>query len=284
MNAYYQFLHFLDKSGNSPLTLAAKCGARAHCIMRLLLDAGADVNIQDGDQRTALHYCAAKAKGVDLLLSRGADPNIQDKDGNAAIHLAATEGFSTVIRCLLDYKCNPDIRNSFGKTAMHYITMKNHVESIDDIIGVGGDLNMIDCDGKTPLWYAVYRNRPEAVKAMLKGNCDLNSIKSLGDSPLMVALEMNLFKIAKLLVLAGSCLKPLHQYMSSSSLDDLNGEDKDDANWLRDWLRVPHSLRQHCRIHIRKYIGYHPISKEHGLQLPQSLRDYITLQEVDDHI
>ena len=55
-----------------PLHEAAALGLYTVC--RLLLDAGADVNVRDGRECTPLHYAAARQnqKLIALLLSRGA--------------------------------------------------------------------------------------------------------------------------------------------------------------------------------------------------------------------
>lgn len=58
-------------------------------ICRLLLDAGADVNVQTSSGRaTALHRAAysGHCDVVRLLLQRGADPLLIDADGQTVLH------------------------------------------------------------------------------------------------------------------------------------------------------------------------------------------------------
>jgi len=56
----------------------------------LLLAGGADVNAQDGDGQTPLHWAASNALNdvVNLLLERGADINARDKYGNTPLQEA----------------------------------------------------------------------------------------------------------------------------------------------------------------------------------------------------
>ena len=50
--------------------------------------------------RTALHYAAQSATGVPLLLQAGADVNVQDKDGCTPLLLAAC------VECVVDKKAD----------------------------------------------------------------------------------------------------------------------------------------------------------------------------------
>ncbi|XP_028149583.1 acyl-CoA-binding domain-containing protein 6 [Diabrotica virgifera virgifera] len=61
-------------------------------ILKLLIDAGADVNIKDSDGQTALHYAAScgHTDCVKLLLQKGANKEITDNDG-CTPHSVASE-------------------------------------------------------------------------------------------------------------------------------------------------------------------------------------------------
>ena len=82
---------WLPPGGLTPLLFAAREGKAGG--VRVLLDAGADVNIVDPDRHTALilalssgHYDVAG-----LLIERGADVNMEDKVGQTALY-AAVDG------------------------------------------------------------------------------------------------------------------------------------------------------------------------------------------------
>jgi ankyrin repeat protein len=59
-------------------------------IMRLLLDSGANPDIQDKRQWSALHFAAQEqsADGIELLVSHGATVDIADSDGNTPLSKA----------------------------------------------------------------------------------------------------------------------------------------------------------------------------------------------------
>lgn len=56
---------------------------------RPLIDAGAEIDMQDCHQRTALHYCAYynRPASAQLLIDAGAETDIEDRDGNTPAQL-----------------------------------------------------------------------------------------------------------------------------------------------------------------------------------------------------
>ena len=70
--------------------------------LKLLLGAGADINHQDKEGRTALILAAAiwiaKNDAVKLLIWAGADINRQDKVGRTALVYAASEGKEEAVK------------------------------------------------------------------------------------------------------------------------------------------------------------------------------------------
>ena len=74
--------------GSTALHLAARAGHTN--VLRMLLDAGADALVADGETRTALHVVALAGHGlcVKALLDAGADPEGRDASGKTPLGLA----------------------------------------------------------------------------------------------------------------------------------------------------------------------------------------------------
>lgn len=94
--------------------LMLACSKGHETVVRILLDAGADVNSQNRVNITALNKVIITKKTflVPVLLAAGADPNIPDRFGNTAVHSAAMIGQTGTIRKLV--KAGGDIYKTDG--------------------------------------------------------------------------------------------------------------------------------------------------------------------------
>ena len=83
----------LDASGRTPLMLAADNeGFVPDEVMQLLLNKGAQIDLQDPQGNTALIIAikAGSMSGVEFLLSKGAAVNVKNNEGQSALKLART--------------------------------------------------------------------------------------------------------------------------------------------------------------------------------------------------
>ena len=89
-------------------------------VVKQLIKAGIDVNHQSNNGTTALHWKAwsEKEEIVELLLQSGAKPDLPDKDGDIPLHQAAGGGNEDVVNLFLLHGVNPSTQNSRGTTAL----------------------------------------------------------------------------------------------------------------------------------------------------------------------
>jgi len=90
-----------DAAGRTALMYAAT-GPHADTV-RILLDAGSDIDAADGGERwTALMFAAAEGQteAVRLLLERGANSELRDADADRAEEFAARNGHLETARLL----------------------------------------------------------------------------------------------------------------------------------------------------------------------------------------
>jgi uncharacterized protein len=140
-------------------------------VVRVLLDAGIDVNLQASTVGASALIHAAHAGHVQtaqFLLERGADPQLMTHGGDFnALMLAAMEGHSAVVRVLLEAGASASAGGRSGATALWWAARSGDPESVKALIEAGADVNAAREDGVTPFHCARARGH-EAVIDLLK--------------------------------------------------------------------------------------------------------------------
>lgn len=280
------FLDCQDASGNTPLILTAR--ARHYIAMKALIQAGCDLNKTNNDGYTALHFACHKAGGHQILLDAGADPNICDKNNISPLIIAASEGFDSVVKALLDAKCDVNIANdSIKKTALHILAFKGHSEMVDTLIYGGADINLCDSLHHTPLWYAIKNKKVETVRLLLRAYSHVDSYQCGPDipddaCPAKLAVNEKMLSVIKLFILTGFDYDHLRTCLRNEgtglAFDDL----PEFSHWL-DHVSGAQTLKQICRKWIRHHLGKKFYRDLHLLPIPDVLRDYLLMKELDDH-
>ena len=150
-----------DKSGQSYMTqalCAAADGGQADTV-KVLLDAGANLNEADMADRTALKFAVSGGHDevVKLLLDGGADPDATDGDNWTALMFAAATtrcdeiGRSKVAKLLLDSGADMDKMDGSGQTALMVAAAACHIEIVKLLLDSGADPRATDEDGNTAL-------------------------------------------------------------------------------------------------------------------------------------
>ena len=96
-----EFINALDDDGFAPLHRACAAPNSENMVLSLI-DAGADVNLQDLCGDTPLHwsvFCSNEAVAR-ILLERGADRDLVNSSGKTPYHLAKGEGESSLLTLL----------------------------------------------------------------------------------------------------------------------------------------------------------------------------------------
>lgn len=119
-----------DSAGDAPLVMAAYKGYAE--IVRLLLEAGADVTVVDpGMKATALHAAsyAGRTEAAKLLVQYHIDIDKQGPyNGYTALHDAIWQNNVDVARVLIDAGANLHLKNHEGQTPLDFAKAKHHNE------------------------------------------------------------------------------------------------------------------------------------------------------------
>lgn len=123
----------VSDGGNTPLLVCAGVDVKGVVpSVRLLIDAGADVNYnRNKSGRTALFWaagCRAVPGLIPMLLEARADPNLNGCDGYSALHLAARYSNAEGVRLLLAAGGDPAAQDNQGKYPHDEATGRDHKE------------------------------------------------------------------------------------------------------------------------------------------------------------
>lgn len=208
----------LDAEGMSALHWAAR---RNHIeMMRVMLDAGADINIAEDSEKmsgtTPLHIACiyGNIEMVKLLMEYGADDSIMNVSGNTAAHYAVKEIESYI---KVDYEKrakivellnNIDIPRNDGKTPLILVQDGNYNDAgaiTPILIGRGADVNHADNAGNTALLVQTYWHcNKDVVKELVRAGADVNARNANGDTALHMALRGGNENVARLLIKKGA--------------------------------------------------------------------------------
>lgn len=144
-----------DNTGKTPAHVAAQC-FWTQILRLMLLERNLDVNEQDADGRTIMHWVATvdSTSVIYMLLDQGADLTLRDRDGRTPMHIAAFCRCPSVLTLLLDNAEDYNINSadSSGNTLLHLAARAGYGSIVSDLIHRGGLLvNKRNSFGETPL-------------------------------------------------------------------------------------------------------------------------------------
>jgi len=173
-------------------------------IVELFLDHGVDINMQrPGDKYTLLHTTMGLSRSctrtIKLLLDRGANINLQNECGDTVLHMACKYAHECIPQ-LLDYSANINLQNKDGDTALHLVCKHANIwptyseEDIDIMLSYhyitylllecGADVHLQNKDGDTVLHLACGNKCIDVIRLLLDHGADINLQNERGDTAL----------------------------------------------------------------------------------------------------
>lgn len=95
-----------------------------------------DINVQDGQGRTAVHMAAANGHIdiLELLMGFNPKPNMQNEEGNTALHFAALNNRLDAAKLLLNKGWSASIKNNSLKTPLQLISQEKGVDEMEALL------------------------------------------------------------------------------------------------------------------------------------------------------
>ncbi|HKB10793.1 MAG TPA: ankyrin repeat domain-containing protein, partial [Vicinamibacterales bacterium] len=172
-----------DAAGSTLLHHAAAFGSID--TMKLLLDAGADVNAANRRRSTPLHWSLHDEAKVRLLLSRGAAINAKQVEGRTSLYIAASMGQgASLVKLLLENGANPALATANGMTPLMAASVRGDVEAMTLLVDKNADVNTRNGAGETALMFAATNGSRAAVKFLIDHGADAKATSKRSETAL----------------------------------------------------------------------------------------------------
>jgi uncharacterized protein len=143
-----------------------------------LIKARADVNVQQADGATPLHWAAHHddVPLASMLLSAGARPSAADDTGATPLFLACVNRSSEMVALLLDAKADPNAALATGETALMTCARTGNAAAVRALVAHGADVNRHEPQhSQTALMWAAAGRHPEAVAVLISAGADVRA-------------------------------------------------------------------------------------------------------------
>jgi ankyrin repeat protein len=174
-----------NRYGVSPLLLCAEGGNEE--LVRLLVDAGADVNMSPSGELAHEHLLA----------------------GQTPLYGAAKKGHLNICKYLLENGAQVDCQTMTGATPLYTSVEEGHLEICKLLIEHGNsNVNLcpsgdyareLNINKQSPLLLACIKNNTQIAELLIDSKADVNLVNERGSSPLLVVCQYN--NLSKLLFL-----------------------------------------------------------------------------------
>ena len=187
---------WLDAEGWAPLHLSAIGGHPKTTQFLLDAETAALLSSDQRSTRTSLRSLtllaeAVKANFVEVvrvLIQAGFDLNARDDQGETALHVAARFGHSDCARLLLATtnlrRANLEIaEKTYGWTPLFVACVDGHVPIVEILIDAGADIERLDSSGWTPKEHAALRGHIDIATRLADATAELASDSDTSTSP-----------------------------------------------------------------------------------------------------
>ena len=145
---------------------------------------------EDGLRLSTLHSACREGtlNVVKLLVEAGANVCVADEEENTCLMLASREGHIDTVRYLVSLpQMDVKQRDSEGNPALHVAVREKHAEVVQVLIDAGADVNGRASDGDTPLFLAIRQGSLDMVKLLVRAGAGVCVTDKGEDTCLMLA-------------------------------------------------------------------------------------------------
>lgn len=195
-NVLVQLQRLSERPDQATLLWAAEHGHIDN--VRLLIEQGADVDMQDNRGGVSPLYWAAEqghSEIVTILIENGANVDHGGAYDARPLHAAARHGHIDIVQLLIAQGAEVDPQNTSSITPLGYAVMNEHIRVVEMLLEQGVDASDQDRYGYTPLNNAVADENSEIAQLLLDYGADVNL-----QTPLVGAARRGNYELVKLLI------------------------------------------------------------------------------------
>jgi len=211
-----------EPGGLRPLVVAAE--AQRLDVVKLLLDLGADVEVQDGDGISPLMAAAAACdlEAVDLFLALGARPSTIDNQGRTVLHHAVSNRLprprgsapeiERLLRILLRTGVPVNAPDRSGSTPLLLAARNGSYDAIPILLQAGADPNTRNFEHRGPVHALAEGGSTRTLSTLLDAGALPDSRDRDGTTPMMAAAASKRLRAVEILREAGASSTPIDRF------------------------------------------------------------------------
>jgi ankyrin repeat protein len=197
-----------SRQGYTPLVIALRCQREG--VFRLLLDAGANVNLRNPQGENALFWAVKRQRSdlVHMLLKQGADPDQAVRHGLTVLIVAIMDDCLDVVRVLVEGGCDVEQHDGQGYRPLAWAFIYDNPAIVKVLLSWSPDPSTC-ASGKraerSPLVWAVMKVNVDMVRLLLRHGAHLGQTQPDRRPPLIWAVIHRDVFMAEVLLQNGAC-------------------------------------------------------------------------------
>ena len=195
-----------DKHSRTPLMYACKNGSQP--IVKMLVAAGAEVRATTSKGATSLILAAYHGHTETVRYLVGlpqVDLSHKDKDGFTSLLAAVEKAGADVVEVLIDAGADIEAKRSDRRSPLLVASRCGNLRVVEVLLKAGADVCVTDNKGETCLTLAAAKGHTETVRTLLcMPGVDVNQSNNRGKTPLRLAVLQKHSNVVQLLIDTGA--------------------------------------------------------------------------------
>jgi ankyrin repeat protein len=201
-----------DSKGRRAVQLAIsnRATAREQRILKMILDAGADLDSPENNTlNRPLHLAIVNndAKSMTSLLDAGASTESTDLMNRTPLNFAIESARPRLAKLLIERGADVNSPSIRWETPLFIAAQKGDMATVNALIVAGADLDAAQTEQHTALHTAVFNNKPDVLQALLTAGASVDARGRFGETALTLAAQDGRTKCGAILLAAGASIR-----------------------------------------------------------------------------